>query len=172
MPGMVSDRHFCCLIGGVLADTFPSACHISPSCTARGPESTSAVCKQIPLKSLETTLTASVPESIMSGMLFLLFIASLFQISPCSCEVRTCVYELLVAKIRECGVLANPFFHYSLGCFLLLFCAAFLSPIFVLFLFFFFHLLPSMAMSKVCSSAHGSQALKALQLLLNKKSVF
>lgn len=53
-----------------------------------------------------------VPKSIMSGMLFLLFTTSLFRVSPCPCKVRTCIYEQLVAKIRECGVLANPFFHY------------------------------------------------------------
>lgn len=46
-------------------------------------------------------------------MLFLLFTASLFWVSPCFCEVHTCVYGLLVAKIRECGVLASPVFHYS-----------------------------------------------------------
>lgn len=44
-------------------DTFLSACHISPSWPLRGPESASAVCEQMPLKSLETALTASVPES-------------------------------------------------------------------------------------------------------------
>lgn len=149
-----------------MADTSLSACHISPSQTLRGPESISAVSKQMPLKSLETALTAFVPGSIMSGMLFLLLTASLFLISPCSCKVRTCVYELLVAKMGECGVLATfPFSITPLGflfpspLFMLLFCLLFL---------FFFHPLPSTAMSRVCSSAR--QALHALPSLLNKIS--
>lgn len=116
-----------------MADTSFSACHISPSQTLRGSGSISPMCKQMPLKSLETALTTFVPGSIMSGMLLLLLTASLFLISPCSCEVRTCVYELLLAKIRECGVLANPFFHYSFrfsvsySSFMLFFCLLFLA---------------------------------------------
>lgn len=166
-PGIVSDRHFCCIIEEATADTFLSACHIPPSQTLRGPGSPWGVCKQMPLKSLETAPTASVPESIMSGMLFLLFTASLFRVSPCPCKV--CIYEQLVAKIRECGVLANPFFHYF---FVFLFPTPLLCCFSASYFCFFFHLLPSMAMIRVCSSEHASQALQALPPPLSKKSVF
>jgi len=77
--------------------------------------------------------------------------------------VRTRVYEVLVAKIRECGVLANRCFHYSFGffCFLLLFYDAFLSPIFA---FFFISFL-------LWQCLHAGQALQALLPLLNNKTV-
>lgn len=61
--------------------------------------------------SLGTALMAAVPKSIVSGMLFLLFTVSLFWVPSCLCGVLACVYELHVAKIRECGVLAGPVFH-------------------------------------------------------------
>lgn len=129
------------------------------------------------LESLEISLTASVPNSVMSGMLFLLFTTSLFLISPFSVKVCTCVYELLVVKIRECGMLANPFVHYSSVFVLLLLFVCFVSwSSFVLlfsvsyFWLFSPHFLPSMAMSRICFAMHANQALQALPPLLGKKS--
>lgn len=115
-----------------MATTFFSVCHLELSHLH-----ISCVQADDP-QPLETALTVSVSKSVMSGMSFLPFTTSLFLICPCSIKECTCVYELLLAKIRECEVLANPFFHYSLivCCFFFptfLLCCISLSPIFAFF---------------------------------------
>lgn len=116
-----------------MATTFFSVCHLELSHLH-----ISCVQADDP-QPLETALTVSVSKSVMSGMSFLPFTTSLFLIFPCSIKECTCVYELLLAKIRECEVLAKLFFHYSLiVCWffffsLLFFYAAFLCLLFLLF---------------------------------------